>query len=218
MRSAIAAMLAIVLGGVFVLVLIAAGDERERAFRLPAGDGQPVAKLAPGDTACQRPLTSEGDFRSVVFTAGAARRTRLTVRAIPLDAGRRPPALEQAELAPGKSAERVRFDRTVRREERFALCVRNSGRGLAALYGAQARPDDVSALTGDGTRDNADIGLLFLREQPRSVLSDLPEMFERAALFRPGFIGAWTFWLLFLGVVIGVPALLAAALRETGDG
>ena len=33
-------------------------------------------------------------------------------------------------------------------------------------------------------------------------------MFERAALFRPGFVGAWTFWLLLLGVVIAVPALL----------
>jgi hypothetical protein len=38
-------------------------------------------------------------------------------------------------------------------------------------------------------------------------------VFERAALFRPGWVGAWTFWLLLAALVIGVPTLLGRALR-----
>ena len=43
-----------------------------------------------------------------------------------------------------------------------------------------------------------------------SLLFHLPQVFERAALFRPGWVGPWTYWLLMLVIV---PALAYAALR-----
>jgi len=61
--------------------------------------------------------------------------------------------------------------------------------------------------------DNVDVALELVRAPERSLLSEVPDMFERASLFRPGWMGAWTFWLLLAAVAIGVPSLLARALR-----
>ena len=44
----------------------------------------------------------------------------------------------------------------------------------------------------------------------RSILSQVPQIFQRASLFRPGGIGAWTYWVLFLAVF---PLLVYGALR-----
>jgi hypothetical protein len=52
----------------------------------------------------------------------------------------------------------------------------------------------------------------LVRER-RSALAQLPDSFERAALFHPGWVGAWTFWVLTAAVLLGVPALLVRALR-----
>jgi hypothetical protein len=64
------------------------------------------------------------------------------------------------------------------------------------------------------------LSLRFLRGHPRPVLSQVPLIIDRAALFRPGPVGPWTFWLLALLVAVAVPLLLAHALRralkETG--
>jgi predicted membrane protein DUF2142 len=51
---------------------------------------------------------------------------------------------------------------------------------------------------------------LPLAHEKRSILSQLPKMFERASLFRPGFYGPWLFWLVLFA---GMPALLYAAIR-----
>lgn len=52
----------------------------------------------------------------------------------------------------------------------------------------------------------------------RSILQQLPDIFARAALFRPGFVGAWTYWVLFLAVLplagYGAVRLLATAATE----
>jgi len=44
----------------------------------------------------------------------------------------------------------------------------------------------------------------------KSIADQLPQIFRRAALFRPGFVGAWTYWALFL---VGLPLLGYAAIR-----
>jgi len=44
----------------------------------------------------------------------------------------------------------------------------------------------------------------------RSIVSQLGAMFRRASLFRPGFVGEWTYWVLFLLVF---PALAYGAVR-----
>ena len=50
------------------------------------------------------------------------------------------------------------------------------------------------------------------RGQPRSLLARLPDAFTHASQFKPGWVGAWTFWALAALVLIAVPLLLARAL------
>jgi hypothetical protein len=47
------------------------------------------------------------------------------------------------------------------------------------------------------------------------MFSLLPTIFSRAALFRPGWVGAWTFWALLVALTVAVPLLLARALGAT---
>jgi hypothetical protein len=51
---------------------------------------------------------------------------------------------------------------------------------------------------------------LPLKHEQRSILSQLPQLFARASLFRPGFYGPWLFWVVLFA---GVPLLLYAAIR-----
>ena len=217
MRSpAVAAIFGGALAGIIALVAFATDDERERAFRLPVSDSQPAATLRPGQTVCQRPLAAQGDFKAVQLTVGSAGRARFALAANPLrGGGDQPLAVAELAFSSGPSIQRAEFDRTVHKEERFALCVTNSGERVAAIYGAEPRIDDGSEVVGKGAREAWDLALIFLRDKPRSVLVDVPDMFERAALFKPAFVGAWTFWLLLAAVALGVPALLSAALRSS---
>jgi hypothetical protein len=51
---------------------------------------------------------------------------------------------------------------------------------------------------------------LPLAHERRSILSQLGPIFERASLFRPGFVGPWTFWLVMFGAM---PLLVYAGIR-----
>ena len=210
-------ILGLALAAVIVLAVVGVREERTRAFSLPVGPAAPVAKLFAGDTACQRPVVAQEDFEVVLVEVASAGPARLTVEAARPGRRGRPFAAVEVPSPGARTLTRVDLGRTIPQETRFELCVTNRRGGATAVYGARARTEDLSEVAGDGAEENSDMALTFLRDESFSVLSEVPEMFERAALFRPGLIGAWTFWLLFLAVVIGVPALLAAALRETID-
>ena len=117
------------------------------------------------------------------------------------------------------SAPTVRLSSSVRSAGSVDVCFRLAGRGPFALLGhrdTHADPSHAVLVTARG-RDRElgrDLRLVFARRQGRSVLSQLPDVFHRAALFRPNPVGAWTFWALLAAVLIGVPALLVRALRS----
>jgi hypothetical protein len=58
--------------------------------------------------------------------------------------------------------------------------------------------------------NRAAIWYLPLNHEKRSILAQLGTMFDRASLFRPGFVGPWTFWVLLFGLV---PGLLYGGIR-----
>lgn len=95
--------------------------------------------------------------------------------------------------SPSTRFQPVRADRTV------SVCLRRSG-------------------AAGSRRRSGELTLTFLRSKPASTLSMLPTIFRRAALFRFGWVGAWTFWTLAALLVLAVPALCAFALaRATRD-
>jgi hypothetical protein len=49
------------------------------------------------------------------------------------------------------------------------------------------------------------------------MLATLPHAFERASVFRPGWVGPWLYWLLAAAVLLGIPVLLARALSASEE-
>jgi hypothetical protein len=221
MRSAASIIVAFAAVVVVALVAVAATSEREQAFTL--GVSRSVAlQLAPGRTACQAPISVPPDagFDAVTLGARSAGRqpVRLDVTVHAVDAAA--PARLGAVLARGGVdvgagvSTRTATTGPVRANRTTAVCVSNRDRRPAFVYGnADAAARTSSAYTR-GKRTGYDLALEFQRAEPRNVAGLLPAMFDRAALFRAQWVGAWMYWVLALLCVIGVPLLLVRALRS----
>ena len=97
--------------------------------------------------------------------------------------------------------------------ESARVCIRNAGRGQAVPRRRHRRLPWASRSRPSTGRPAAVRTAFWFRPpagEKASLLFHLPTLFERAALFRPGWVGPWTYWLLFLVVI---PALAYAALR-----
>lgn len=214
-RPGTLAFLTIALAAVVALAVEAAADKRDLAFTLGIVPAGIAADIDPGEEACQVPLVAEERFRAVSFVAVAPGPSRgsaaVRVREVP---GGRTLASGRGGGYVGRSQPNVRLDREVPAEARIEVCVRNTGRRNLVLYGRGAGAKLASGVEVDGHSRGTDLTLVFLRGEQRSALSLVPAMFHRAALFRPRWVGAWTFWVLLALVLCGVPALLAAALRS----
>src|SRR3954451_34540 len=119
MRSARAVVLGVTVAGVLGLVLVALAQRTSLAFTIGTARAAAVARLAPGEQACQRPIDvpSGGAFgRVALATSGGAGPLRVTVR--DASGGR---VLATGALAGGSAgvARAVRLDRTVRAPQRI---------------------------------------------------------------------------------------------------
>jgi hypothetical protein len=212
MRSwGVAVIVVAALAGVGSLLAVAVADKRDLAFTLGVVPTQVAAPIDPGQPACQQPIDVRAAFSRVRFSLGTFAHPGPPMAVTVKDSatGR---TLGRGALAPGYpdnvwstvEVGRIPAGRDV------SVCFRDLGPLPAAIYGG---PDtDMSVATAKGQRMPADMSLVFLREHPASALSLVPDIFRRAALFHPRFVGAWTFWLLAVLFVVCVPALLARAL------
>jgi hypothetical protein len=103
---------------------------------------------------------------------------------------------------------------SVRGEQRAEVCLTNVGLHRLALYGNAAAAAPVSDARLGNRALETDLTLVFERGESRSMLSLLPDVFNRASLFRPGWVGTWTFWVLTALLLVGVPVLLALAMAR----
>ena len=220
MRSAAAIILAIFAVVVVVLVAVALTSEREQAFTL--GVSRSVAlELPPADHFCQSPISVPPDagFDAVAIAAPlgtpaprAARRDRAR--------GRCRRAARAAQCSPAEAGRRLRracahgdhracggesHDRCLHRQPRPP-----GGARLRQCRRRRARQQRVQPRQADGVRPRARVPA----RQPRSFAALLPAVFERDALFRARWVGAWTYWVLALLCVVAVPLLLVGALRS----
>ena len=94
-----------------------------------------------------------------------------------------------------------------------AVCVIDRGEGKVGVYGS----GDIASRRTSATLNGKPIGLdmtMRFERSPRSLLSLVPRMFDRASLFKTGWAGGWTFWLLAALVLLAVPALLVRAVAR----
>jgi hypothetical protein len=204
-----------------VLALAAARDERGVAFSLNAESERVLAVATVEREVCQRDVGVGGDFDTVELLVGTYGRPGppLVVSVRDADSGA---AVASGRLPAGavdNRAARVRVAPEVARGRSVDVCVRAAARRVA-LYGGAQQSDLVTTAFVDGRALEGDLRMAFRRSEPRSALALAPEVFRRAALFRPDPVGPWAFWVLLGAVAIGLPALLAGALvrARTGNG
>jgi hypothetical protein len=222
MRSARAVVLGVTVAGVLGLVLVALLQRTSLAFTPGVARATAVARLAPGEQVCQRPIDvpSGAAFDRVALGVGtygaAGSPLRLTVRTPngrTLATGTLPGGYPDVARRP---VERVRLDRTVG-AGRISVCVRNRGPRRVGVFGDADLAARASTAVEDGRPLRRDLSLVFERE-PRSMAGEVPRMILRAALFRLPGVGAWAYVLLGGVLLLGGPWLLIRAVAAaSGD-
>lgn len=124
--------------------------------------------------------------------------------------GRRP-ATTRVPRASSAGRHKVEFAVPERSERtRATFCLRSAG--FVAVGGMANVPPGERPTTVDGRVNFQRVAVWYLPPsgEQRSVLSQLPTIFDRAALFRPGWVGPWTYWIL---VFLWTPLAAYAGLR-----
>lgn len=231
-RAAVVAFLVFALLGGGALVAAGASDRRTTAFSLGIPDGGVVVSLPPGSRACQGPIGVVAPFAGLRLWLRPARapRTRLRISVLTAAGGQHATGvLTPAVTPPGVRgshpplavAASTRLSRSVAAGSVVSLCFANAGRATVSLLGAQAQRAS-GVLAQNGRQSASAAAVVLLRPRPSSLLSSLPTIFQRAALFRPTWMGAWTFWLLLAGAVVvvfplGAVAVAVAAREDDAD-
>jgi hypothetical protein len=207
------ALVGVVVAGVVALVIVQLSQSTKLAFTIGAAPQAAIAKLGPRQQICQRSINvpPHGDFDRVALQIGTNRRAGSKLDVVVLRHGGRelgrgtlPPGY--ADVPPEGGYREVRTGR-VAGGQPIDVCVGNTGRHAVTLYGTGALANRTSDAELDGVPTQYDVAMVF-RTQERSRGGQIGHVFARAALFRPGFVGAWTYWVLAVLVVVAVPALL----------
>lgn len=204
-RTTVITFTTVAIVGTGALLAASAADQRWTAFSPGVPPSDPVRALSPGTQFCQAPSKAIVGFGSVrtwvSATAPPGAVLQLRVR-----------SLSGATIAAGRTSTgygefvdpTFNLDAPVAGGQRVSVCLRNAGPAPVTLLGANRR-----------------LAFLFLRHHPESLLSLLPTVFKRAALFRPGWVGPWTFWLLLAGMlaafVLAGTAVVRAAASDARD-
>ena len=220
MRSPLAVPVAGAVVAVLVLVVLLVTTQERRAFTLGVPLSGAAATLAPRDEICQAPVglpDRESNFDRVAFVlattdARPGPQVDVTLKALdgaPIARGRVPGG-----YGPDSQIEQVVDVGRVTTRTPMQVCLRNAGALPVAVFGSGDLASRTSTAALNGTPLGIDVALSFEHAEPRSALSLLPALLDRMALWRAGWLGGWTYWLLAAGVLLVVPLLLIVALRE----
>jgi hypothetical protein len=207
---------ALVLLGLLGLVIAAGTEQRATAFSVDVPAADPVAIISPGQRVCEQRLaiTAPTDGLTAWMapgpTGGASFEVTLSSQGeSPVRATLRP---ESAAPTTGLGALRARFSPAIGAGHDVQLCVRSTSQRVIKLLGGPIRGDSGALVLGGKTSPYS-LALVFRSSHPQSVLSLMPAMFQRASLFKAGWVGAWTFWVLLFAVLAAVALGLGWSLR-----
>ena len=196
-----------------VVGLLIAGS-RPIAVRTATADApnqSTIAELHPGQHVCEGPLRSRGPARSVaIWGASAGGVARLTV-AVADAATHTVLASGPLHAIPLETVWSARLARAVPGGRPLEVCL-TEDTSVFSLSGSAVSAPTVS-VTGIATGQR--FSLILLSDGDRSLLGSLSTAFERASLWRPSWVGSWTFWLLAIALLaafgVGVSAVVSAA-------
>jgi hypothetical protein len=206
----------VVVLGLAGLLLTAVAREETLAFTLGVKPTQVAAVMKPGQQACQSPIDVAARAHTVQLEVGTYGRPGPPL-VVTAESGQQRLGAGSVGAGYADRSTVTAVLGSVPAGRRITLCVRNDGKRQVAIYGGAALADRTSAAFLDGKKLDTDLTLVFKRAHPRSMLSALPDMFERAALWRPGWAGTWVFWLLLGLVAVAVPLLLGWALARSEE-
>jgi hypothetical protein len=215
LRRVLAAVIAVAVVLATILVVELARPRDFLTGTNSAGSEGPVVHVDPGQRLClNRLAVPAGTGRLRVWLASGA---ATTLTAEVTTSGR----VERPQLPPAPaSLSPLALDVPVQlsRAATAGLCV--SPAGPIDVAGRRGLETGLPAPLLDGRPIDAQVAVSYLPPagERRSLLAQMPDMFSRAARFRPGVVGPWTYaFVLF----VLAPALFAAALlllvRSLGD-
>jgi hypothetical protein len=148
--------------------------------------------LTPGHRLCMRQLVLPADTNAIRLRLAAQPGASSPVALAVSFAGR---TQVSHSSAPGDGTFGGQFRIAPPGREVLASACLTASRALVAESGMTS----ASRGTGEAFLDGKSIGALtvsYVRVPSRNLLSALPAGVHRASLFRAGFVGAWTYWVL----------------------
>jgi hypothetical protein len=95
------------------------------------------------------------------------------------------------------------------------VCVRNAGSADVWFLGTvEERALSTQRTTIDGRPASVQLAMTLQEREDRGLLARTGQLVDRAAAFRPGYLGPAALWALLAVVVVGVPAATLLALRR----
>lgn len=199
-----------------VIGLVVAGSQalmvREFALRVP--NQFTVAQLRRSQSVCEGPVVSPGETSAVGIWGGSA--LGLAVVGVELRdpaTGRRL-AFGQTNTA-GSNGYVVPLSRPVPAGRPVRICVTAILNTFELVGGAAVVPNVrmVGGMHG--------MQFSLVLDDNRTLLGSLSTAFSRASLWRPSWVGAWTFWLLAIALLctfgIAVAAVVSADSRDDDE-
>jgi hypothetical protein len=195
--------------------LLVAGS-RHLAGRTASADAPnqfTIATLRPGHAVCEGPITSQGPARSVGIWGSAVGATaRLTV-AVEEPSTHETLASGSLQAAAQEREWTVRLAREVPGDHPVQICLTEDV-GAFSLAGSAV---SVPGVTVTGIPAGQRYSLVLLSDGHQSLLGSLSLAFSRASLWRPSWVGAWTFWALALALLMTFGLAVVAVIRAADD-
>jgi hypothetical protein len=222
MRSAAIAFAAVFLVGLAAVAAVASAQKSDLEYSLGVKPALEAVRLPKGAEACQAPVRppSGTTFDRVGFLLTTPNAPGPPVRVTVREAG------TERELGSGRLAggygdwdpldprEHVVDVGLVRTDAPLEICLENAGSKPVGVIGQAGAASPPTAATLNGAALDTDITFNLRSDEQTSLAALLPQIAERAARFRAGWVSPILYLVLAIGILVVAPLLLARGLAR----
>lgn len=203
---------------VIVLVALFMSSTRAlmvREFSIRTPDQETVAVLSPSRSLCEGPIISPSQIQAVSIWGGAVTGSAQVALEVK-DAGTNRRLAHGYFLASGTGEYVTDLSRTVPGGRPLRICLVDARNSFSVRGSFAADREAIMSSKNHGQQ----FSLSLLKDSP-SLLASLRLAFSRAALWRPSWVGPWTFWGLAIALLatfgLGAIAVASAGSAEDDD-